>query len=55
MDNDRAVQETHWRLLQGLRHLKVRPWSLAGRIEDEEALWSMHHGGGETPLAVLGI
>ena len=55
MDNDRAVQETHWRLLQGLRNLKMRPWSLAGKVEDEEALWAMHHGGGETPLAVLGF
>ncbi|GAA5916950.1 hypothetical protein JCM8208_001655 [Rhodotorula glutinis] len=55
MDNDRAVQETHWRLLQGLRNLKMRPWSLAGKVEDEEALWAMHHGGGETPLAVLGL
>ncbi|KPV78348.1 uncharacterized protein RHOBADRAFT_50824 [Rhodotorula graminis WP1] len=55
MDNDRTVQETHWRLLQGLRNLKMRPWSLAGKVEDEEALWAMHHGGGETPLAVLGL
>ncbi|GAA6047811.1 hypothetical protein JCM3770_004654 [Rhodotorula araucariae] len=55
MDPDREVQDTHWRLLQGLRNLKVRPWSLAGKAEDEELLWAMHHGGGETPLAVLGL
>ncbi|BGP36614.1 hypothetical protein JCM10449v2_000515 [Rhodotorula kratochvilovae] len=55
MDPEREVQDTHWRLLQGLRNLKVRPWSLAGKAEDEELLWAMHHGGGETPLAVLGL
>ncbi|GAA5878629.1 hypothetical protein JCM1840_003533 [Sporobolomyces johnsonii] len=54
MHEGRAVREIHFRLIQGLSNLALRPWNLASDpISQGMYLGSAH--GNETPLDVLGV
>lgn len=54
MESSEDVREVHWRLVQGLANVRLRPYSLVvDSIGDGRFMGSAH--GMETPLDVLGV